>query len=181
MSKLREKFNTAIKKELQTELGLKNISAVPNIEKVVVSAHIGAYKEDKEAIEFIAAELATICGQKAKINRSRKSVSAFKLRVGQPVGLTVTLRGDRMYDFISRLTDAALPRVRDFKGLKNKAFDGNGNYTVSVEEHVIMPEIKYEGSTKVFGFQVNIKTTSNKDEYTKLLLTKLGFTFEKIN
>jgi len=162
-------------------LNIENICSVPRLKKVVVSAKTGAYKEDLDAVLSIQQELAEICGQKPKINRSRKAVSSFKLRIGQPVGLTVTLRGEKMYDFVSRLTNVALPRVRDFKGLKRAAFDGHGNYTVSIEEHVIMPEVKYEGNSRVFGFQVNINTTAANDKEAELLLNKLGFPFEKTN
>lgn len=178
MSDLREKFNNVIVKELKEDLGL-NISAVPRLSKVVISAKTGAIKEDKDAVESIRRELAEIVGQMPKINLSRKSVSSFKLRTGQPVGLTATLRGDRMYDFVSKLTNIALPRVRDFKGLKHGAFDGNGNYSIGISEHIIMPEAKYEGSTRIFGFQINIHTTAQNDEQSKALLSKLGFLFEK--
>lgn len=180
MSILKDKFNNTMIKELKDELGLATVAAVPRITKVVVSAKTGALKDDKDAVESIRKELAEITGQMPKINLSRKAVSSFKLRIGQPVGLTVTLRGERMYDFISKLTNVALPRVRDFKGLPRKSFDGQGNYTVGVQEHIIMPEAKYEGSTRIFGFQVNITTTAKSDEHALALLSKLGFPFEKI-
>jgi len=181
MSELKDKFNNQIKKELMAELSLKCISAVPKVDKVVVSAQTGSIKEDLDAVKSIQKELAEITGQMPKINRSRKAVSAFKLRIGQPVGVTVTLRGERMYDFISRLTNVSLPRVRDFKGLHKSAFDGKGNFTVGIEEHIIMPEAKYEGNTRIFGFQVNIQTSAKNNTEALALMTKLGFPFEKTN
>jgi len=181
MSDLKEKFNNTIVAELKDELKLTTVSAVPKVSKVVISAKTGAIKEDRDAIESIRKELAEITGQQPKINLSRKAVSSFKLRIGQPVGLTVTLRGERMYDFISKLTNIAIPRIRDFKGLPKKSFDGQGNYSIGVQEHIIMPEAKYEGNTRIFGFQVNIQTTAKSDEHALALLTKLGFPFEKIN
>lgn len=179
MSELKEKFNNIIIAELKNELGLKNVSAVPRITKVVVSAKTGAIKEDRDAVLSLSREMAEIVGQQPKINLSRKAVSSFKLRIGQPVGITATLRGVRMYDFINKLTNVALPRVRDFKGLSRSGFDGHGNYSIGISEHIIMPESKYEGTTKVFGFQVNINTTAQNDEQGLALLSKLGFPFEK--
>lgn len=179
MSDLKEKFNNSIVAELKDELKLTTVSAVPKVSKVVISAKTGAIKEDRDAIESIRKELAEITGQQPKINLSRKAVSSFKLRIGQPVGLTVTLRGERMYDFISKLTNIAIPRIRDFKGLPKKSFDGQGNYSIGIQEHIIMPEAKYEGNTRIFGFQVNIQTTAKSDEHALALLTKLGFPFEK--
>ena len=179
MEKLIEKFNKGIAASLQKELSLKNIFLVPKIEKIVVSTGIGDYKEDDAAIKKITEELTKIVGQKPRLNLSRKAVSAFKLRIGQPVGLTVTLRGEKMYDFIDRLTNVALPRVRDFRGLSNKGFDGQGNYAFGIKEYMIFPEVKYEDATRPFGFQVNIKTNVKKDDETRALLIALGFPFEK--
>lgn len=179
MEKLEKQFNDSIIKDLKTSLKKKNIQEVPRIEKVIVSTGTGDFKEDKKAIEKIAAEMAKITGQKAKINLSRKAVSAFKLRIGQPVGLTVTLRGERMYDFITRLVNVALPRVRDFKGVKATSFDGQGNYSLGLKDYSIFPEIKYEDITINFGLEVCIKTTANNKEDAKALLEKMGFPFEK--
>lgn len=175
------KFEKNLYQNLGKKLGLKNPHQVPRVTKVVVSTGIGDIKEDKKAIDAVSSDMMAFCGQKPKINLSRKSVSAFKLRNNQPVGLTVTLRGRRMYDFLSRLTNVAMPRIRDFKGLSNKAFDGKGNYCVGISEHVIMPEIKYDTVNQSFGFQVNIRTTAKGDEQTKALLVELGFPFEKVN
>ena len=181
MSKESEKNEIKLYKHLGEKLGIKNLHQVPRVTKVVVSTGIGDIKEDKKAIDLVAQDLTAICGQKPKINLSKKSVSAFKLRNNQPVGLTVTLHGRRMYDFLSRLTGVAMPRIRDFKGLSNKAFDGKGNYCVGITEHVIMPEIKYDTINQSFGFQVNIRTTAKNNEQAKALLLELGFPFEKDN
>lgn len=181
MSKLKLEYFDKIRAELKKELGIKNIYAVPKVTKVTVSVKTGSVKEDSAAIEEIRKILSEITGQKPKLNKSRKAVSSFKLRIGQPVGLTVTLRNDRMYDFISRLVNVAMPRLRDFKGLSKKSFDGKGNYSIGIAEHVIMPESKYEGNTRIFGFQVNITSTAKDDKSAELLLSKLGFKFEKDN
>lgn len=179
MDALKEKFNSKIRPELKVSLGFTSIERTPKIVKVVVSSGVGKFKEDAKAIEKVLNDLALICGQKPKINNSRKAVSAFKLRIGQPVGLTTTLRGVKMYDFISRLTNVALPRVRDFKGLSKKGFDGQGNYSLGIIEHTIMPEIKFENVTENFGLQVNINTTAQNNAECEALLTALGFPFEK--
>ncbi len=179
MEKLIEKYNKTIVPELQSELSKKNIMETPKLEKVVISSGVGDFKEDDKAIEKISTELSKIAGLKPRINRSRKAVSAFKLRIGQPVGITVTLRGEKMYDFLDRLVNVALPRVRDFRGLPKKAFDGHGNYTIGIKDYSIFPEIKYEDITTPFGFQANIKTNCKNDEDARALFIKLGFPFEK--
>lgn len=181
MEKLIEKFNKTIKPELFKNLNKKNIFEIPQIEKVVVSSGVGDYKEDDKTIEKISKELSHITGLKAKTNLSRKAVSAFKLRIGQPIGLTITLRGEKMYDFVDKLTNVALPRVRDFRGLSLTGFDRCGNYCLGIREYSIFPEVKYEDITVNFGFQVNIKTTAKTDSDAKKLLKSLGFPFEKKN
>lgn len=180
MEKLIEKYNKVIISALKKELSKGNTMEVPKLEKIVISSGVGDYKEDDKAIEKISAELSKLAGLKPKINRSRKAVSAFKLRIGQPIGLTVTLRGEKMFDFIDRLVNVSIPRVRDFRGLSNKSFDGKGNYSIGIKDYSIFPEIKYEDITKVFGFQINIKTNCKNNEDAKALLIKLGFPFEKI-
>jgi len=179
MEKLVEKYNKIIIPELRKELSKKNIMEVPKLTKVVVSSGVGDFKEDDKVVAKISAELSKITGLKPKINRSRKAVSAFKLRIGQPVGLTATLRGEKMYDFLDRLINVAFPRVRDFRGLSKKSFDGQGNYSIGIKDYSIFPEIKYEDVTTPFGFQVNIKTNCKNDEDARALLVKLGFPFEK--
>jgi len=173
------KFNKEILPKLKISLKKGNINEVPRIEKIVVATGIGDYKEDKGAVAKIAEEIARITGQKPQINLSRKAVSAFKLRIGQPVGISVTLRGERMYDFLTKLVNIALPRVRDFKGVSSKAFDGNGNYSIGLRDYTIFPEVKYEDVDKTFGLQVNFKTTAKNDADARALLTELGIPFEK--
>lgn len=179
MEKLATKFDKEIAPKLQKDLGIKNIFDIPRIEKIVISAGIGDFKEDDKQVAKITEELASIAGQKPKLNKSRKAVSAFKLRIGQPVGLTVTLRGTRMFDFVDKLVNISLPRVRDFRGLSAKAFDRNGNYSIGLKEHAIFPEVKYEEVSTSFGFQINIKTTAKDDKGARVLLEYLGFPFEK--
>ncbi len=179
MEKLIEKFNKSIKSELKKALNKKNDFQIPGIKKVVVSCGIGGYKEDKNAVEHISNEIARITGQKPKMNLSRKAVSAFKLRIGQPVGLTVTLRGERMYDFITKLVNIALPRVRDFRGISAKSFDNKGNYTLGIKDYAIFPEVKFEEITIPFGLEVAIRINAENREDAKMLLEKLGFPFKK--
>jgi len=179
MEKLIVKFNKEISTALRKELSIKNKFLTPGLEKIVVSTGIGDYKDDDAAVKKITEELTRITGQKPRLNLSRKAVSSFKLRIGQPVGLTVTLRDERMFDFIDRLVNVALPRVRDFRGLPLKGFDGLGNYSVGIKEYMIFPEVKYEDATRPFGFQINIKTNVKKDDQAKALLIGLGFPFEK--
>jgi large subunit ribosomal protein L5 len=181
MEKLKEQFNKVILPELRKQLDVKNPFEAPRIEKVIISAGVGDFKENKSSIEKIATEIGRIAGQKAKINLSRKAVSAFKLRIGQPVGLTVTLRGERMYDFISRLINIALPRVRDFRGLPAKSFDKQGNYSIGIKDYTIFPEVKFEEVTENFGLEVTFRIKARNQEDAKALLLKLGFPFEKNN
>lgn len=181
MENLSTIFKKVIAPDLKKELKYSNDFEVPMIEKVVVSTGIGDFKEDKKAIEKIKEELSRVTGQKAKVNLSRKAVSAFKLRIGQPVGLTTTLRGDRMYDFINRLVNVALPRVRDFRGLSLESFDQQGNYSIGINDYTIFPEIKYEEISTPFGLEINIKIKAKTKDDAKLLLTKLGFPLKKGN
>lgn len=174
-----KKYYTELRPIIKKELSLKNIHQVSCVKKIVVSAGIGRYKEDQDIIKKFTDDFSLFCGQKPKINLSRKSVSAFKLRIGQPVGLTATLRGQRMYDFIERLTKVGMPRIRDFKGLKKRGFDKQGNYSYGIEEHIIMPEIKYDNVNQSFGFQVNIYTNTKDIRSSEILLKNLGFPFEK--
>ncbi len=179
MTKLIEKFQAEIRPALLKEMSLKSIEATPKLEKIVISTGVGEFNEEKKKLEEIEKVLAKITGQKPKKNISTRAVSAFKLRIGQVVGYTTTLRGERMYDFVSRLVNAAIPRMKDFKGLSSKGFDKNGNYCLGIKEHTIIPEIKHEETLFPFGFQVNIKTTAKNDKDAKLLLEKLGFPFSK--
>lgn len=176
---IKEKFASTIRPELKSSLGLSNIERTPKLLKVVISSGVGKFKEEDKTIEKIKKDMSLICGQTPRINKSKKAVSAFKLRIGQPVGLTATLRGAKMYDFVYKTVNVALPRVRDFKGLPKKGFDTKGNYCIGIREHTIMPEIKYEDVSEVFGMQINIHTTARDEKECESLLSALGFPFEK--
>lgn len=177
MNESTAKYIVEISKKLKETLSLSNPFDIPRLEKIVVSTGVGDYKEDKKTIEKISEELAKITGQKPKLNLSKKAVSAFKLRIGQPVGLTVTLRGTRMYDFANRLVNVTLPRVRDFRGLRDTAFDKQGNYSVGMRDYSIFPEVKYEEISVNFGLEITIKTSAKDSKEGEALLSTLGFPF----
>jgi len=164
---------------LKTELKLESVMAVPRIAKVVVNVGVGKALSDSKLLEFIVSELTNITGQVPIITKARKSIAGFKLREGNEIGVKVTLRGKRMYDFLERLISVALPRVRDFRGLSKKGFDGRGNYTLGLTEHVMFPEIVFENVDKVFGLEITIVTTTEDDKAGLELLDKLGFPFKK--
>lgn len=169
-------------KKLMSELGISNSMAVPKLVKIVINCGIGAEAlKDKKIIEKVAAQLAIITGQKPQITRARKAISTFKLRAGDPVGLRVTLRGGRMEDFFSRLVNIAIPRVRDFRGIPIKGFDGRGNYTLGINDQSIFPDLEYSMIDRTRGFEITIVTTAINDEHALHLLTLLGMPFEKEN
>ena len=166
--------------ELKEELQLTSVSAVPKIYKVVLNVGIGSKVEkNSQYLEMVTDALTKITGQKPVVTKARKSIAGFKVREGNPVGVMVTLRGERMYDFLTRLTDVALARVRDFRGLNGNSFDGKGNYTFGIKEHTIFPEILFENVDQVFSLEVTVATTAKDDHAAKLLLDKLGFPFVK--
>jgi len=164
---------------LMKELGVKNPMAVPKIEKIVVNVAVGEAVQDPKILDVIAEDLAVITGQKPQVRRARKSVASFHLRKGMPIGLKVTLRGRRALDFLDRLVNFALPRVRDFRGLPRDSFDGRGNYTFGVDEHTIFPEIEIDKVKKVFGMNITIVTTAERDEEAMRLLEAFNFPFER--
>ena len=163
---------------LMKERGYKNVNEVPALAKIVVNMRMGDIKDNSKSISAAVKELEAICGQKAVLAKAKKSVANFKLREGQAVGAMVTLRGAKMYEFFDRLVSIALPRVRDFRGISGKAFDGRGNYALGIKEHIIFPEISYELVEKVRGFDVCIVTTAKSDDDAKALLVKLGMPFK---
>ncbi len=179
MTKLKEKYKAEIIKKMKESFGYSSISQVPKIFKVTVNTGVGRIKESDDEVAQVVADLALITGQKPRSNKSRKSISGFKLREGQVVGLSCTLRGNKMFDFTDRLVNVALPRIRDFRGLPLKSFDGKGGYSIGIKEQTIFPEIKYEKSRSVFGLQVNISTSSKTDNEAKKLLEYFGFPFAK--
>ena len=177
--RLKALYNDKIAKELKEQLGLKNINQVPRLEKIVINAGLGDVKDNAKSFNTAVEELSLIAGQKAVVTTAEKSVANFKLREGMPIGAKVTLRGERMYEFIERLFNAALPRVRDFRGINPNAFDGRGNYAMGVKEQLIFPEIEYEKIDKVRGMDIIFVTTANTDEEARELLTLLGAPFAK--
>jgi large subunit ribosomal protein L5 len=181
MNRLRKKYQEEIKPELTRELKLVNSLSAPELKKVVVNIGITEDQHQDQALQNVSEQFAAITGQKPKITVAKKSIAGFKLRAGDPVGLTVTLRGDRMYQFTDKLITIALPRVKDFQGVKQNAFDQSGNYSLGLEEQIVFPEIDYDKIDKVRGFQINFVIKAQDKDAAKLLLTKLGMPFEKDN
>ena len=175
MARLKEKYNQEIKANLQKKLGLSNAMEVPRIKKITVNMGVGEAVQDKKTIEKAVADLEKLAGQKALITRARKSVASFKIREGMPIGVKVTLRRERMYEFLDRLINVALPRVRDFRGLNSKSFDGNGNYSLGIKEQIIFPEIDYDKIDKIRGLDISITTSAKNDEEGLALLKEFNF------
>ena len=177
MSRLRERYEKEVIPALKKEFGYSNAMAVPKIEKVVVNMGLGEATSNVKIIEVGTDELARITGQKPVTRRAKKSIAAFKVRAGQPIGAMVTLRGDRMYEFFDRLVNVVLPRVRDFRGVSTKSFDGRGNYTLGLHDQLIFPEIDYAKVDKTKGMNVTIVTTARNDDQARVLLRHLGMPF----
>jgi large subunit ribosomal protein L5 len=179
-ARLKVKYFEQIRPALKEQLGLANIMEVPRIEKIVLNMGVGDAKQDKKQLEAALTQLAQIAGQQPSVRRARKSIATFKLRDGMPVGVAVTLRDARMYEFLDRLISIAIPRVRDFRGLNPKSFDGRGNYAMGVTEQIIFPEIDYDEIDVTRGLDVVITTSAENDEHGKALLDAFGFPFRKI-
>lgn len=179
MSTLANEYKNSIAPALMTKFGYKSVMQIPKLEKVVINVGCGEAKDNAKAIDAVIADLGLITGQKAVVCRAKKSVANFKLRAGMPIGAKVTLRGERMYEFIERLFSAALPRVRDFRGISPDSFDGRGNYAMGVKEQLIFPEIEYDKIDKVRGMDIIIVTTAKTDEEARELLTLMGAPFAK--
>ena len=179
MANLREKYNKELRVALQEKLGLKNIMAVPKLTKVVINMGVGEAANDKKHLDTAVADMAAIAGQRPVITKARKSVASFKIREGWPIGCKVTLRGNKMYEFMERLIDVAIPRERDFRGLTPKSFDGQGNYNFGIKEQIIFPEIKYDTVASIRGMDVCINTSATNKEDAKALLEVLQFPFKK--
>lgn len=177
--RLKAQYESTIRPKLQEEFGYTNVNEIPKVEKVVVNVGLGEATTNPKLLERAMEELAMITGQKPVMRRAKKSVSNFKLREGQPIGCSVTLRGARQWEFLDRLLNVALPRVRDFSGVSPKAFDGRGNYTLGVREQTIFPEVDYDKVEKVTGMNVTLVTTANTDAEAKSLLTHLGIPFRQ--
>jgi large subunit ribosomal protein L5 len=177
MPRLKELYHEQVVPTLQKELGYQNIMQVPRMEKIVVNVGLGEALQNARALDAAVQDITTITGQKPIVTRARKSIAAFKLREGNPIGAKVTLRGNRMWDFLDRLCNIALPRQRDFRGISPDSFDGRGNYSLGLREQLIFPEIDYDSIDKIRGFEVTIVTTANSDEEGLQLLRHLGMPF----
>ena len=175
---LKERYNKEMIPVIQDRLGLTNVNAVPKLTKVVINMGVGEAVNDKKHLESAVNDLTAITGQKPVVTKARKSVASFKIRDGWPLGCKVTLRGDRMYDFIERLVNIAIPRERDFRGLNPKSFDEQGNYNMGIKEQIIFPEINYDNIDKIRGMDVCINTSANNKEDAKVLLEVLEFPFK---
>ncbi|NNE76133.1 MAG: 50S ribosomal protein L5 [Pricia sp.] len=179
VSRLKKEYNERVVNALKEEFGYKNVMEVPKLKKIVVSRGVGAAVADKKLIDHAVEELTTITGQRAVATVSKKDVAAFKLRKGMPIGAKVTLRGERMYEFLDRLITSALPRVRDFQGIRATGFDGRGNYSLGVTEQIIFPEINIDKINRIDGMDITFVTSADTDKEAKSLLTELGLPFKK--
>lgn len=177
MSDLRERYRNEVVPALKERFGYKSVMQVPRIEKIVINMGVGEAVQDAKALEAAMRDLAAITGQKPAVTRAKKSIANFKLRAGMPIGCRVTLRGQRMYDFLGKLIHIALPRIRDFRGVSPRSFDGRGNYTLGLREQLIFPEVDYDTIDKVRGMDVTIVTTAKTDEEALELLKALGMPF----
>lgn len=179
MSNLKETYKKDLVPALQERLGIKNVMAVPKLTKVVINMGVGEAANDKKHLESAVQNLTYIAGQKPVVTKARKSVASFKIREGWPLGCKVTLRGDKMYEFMERLINIAIPRERDFRGLNPKSFDGQGNYNFGIKEQIIFPEINYDNIDNIRGMDVCINTSTSNKEHAKALLEALEFPFKK--
>jgi large subunit ribosomal protein L5 len=178
-ARLREKYQQEIRPALQKELGLTNLMAVPRLEKIVLNMGLGEATQNVKIMDPLVADLASVAGQKPVTTRAKKSIAAFKVREGMPIGAMVTLRGDIMYEFLDRLVSVALPRVRDFRGVSTKSFDGRGNYTLGMRDQLIFPEVDYARVDKLKGMNVTIVTTAKDDNQARALLRQFGIPFRQ--
>lgn len=179
MARLKDKYRNEIAPAIAKEFDIKNVMAIPKIEKVVINMGLGEGISNSKILDVAAEELRTITGQKPVVTKAKKSIAAFKLRQGMNIGAMVTLRGDRMYEFLDRLISVALPRVRDFRGISGKAFDGRGNYTLGIREQLIFPEIDFNKVDKTRGMNISIVTTAKTDDQARSLLKALGMPFRQ--
>ncbi|HEX8826793.1 MAG TPA: 50S ribosomal protein L5 [Xanthobacteraceae bacterium] len=178
-ARLRVQFEETIRSKLAGQLGYKNRYQIPVLDKIVINMGIGEGVADRKKVDSAAADLALISGQKAVVTKARKSIATYKVRTGQAIGCKVTLRKARMYEFLDRLINIALPRVRDFRGLNPKSFDGRGNYTLGIKEHIVFPEIDYDKAADVWGMDITVCTTARSDDEARALLTAFNFPFRQ--
>jgi large subunit ribosomal protein L5 len=177
LPRLKQRYVEEVRAQLQEELGLKTIMQVPRVEKITLNMGVGEAKTEPKALDSAVEELTTIAGQRAQVRRARRSIAGFKIREGMPIGARVTLRGERMYEFLDRLVSIALPRIRDFRGLNPRSFDGRGNYSIGIREQIIFPEINYDDIAGIRGLDVAITTSAPNDEQAFALLRSLGLPF----
>ena len=175
--RLKQRYLEEVREQLKDELGFSTIMQVPRIEKITLNMGVGEAKTEAKALDSAIEELTTIAGQRAQVRRARKSIAGFKIREGMPIGARVTLRGDRMYEFLDRLVSIALPRIRDFRGLSPRSFDGRGNYSIGIREQLIFPEINYDDIAGIRGLDVAITTSAKTDEHALALFRALGLPF----
>lgn len=179
MANLKEQFKNEVVAKLTEQFGYANVMQMPKITKVTLNMGVGEATSDKKLIDFATADMEKLSGQKPVVTKARKSVAGFKVREGWPIGVKVTLRGERMWEFLDRLVNIAIPRIRDFRGLNPKSFDGRGNYSMGVREQIIFPEIEYDKIDRIRGLDITITTTANTDEEGRALLSALSFPFKK--
>ncbi len=179
MPRLKDRYREEIVPALMEEFGYRNVMEVPRLQKIVVNVGLGEALQDVKALDAAARDIATITGQKPIITRAKKSIAGFKLREGNPIGVKVTLRGNRMYDFLDRMCNVALPRRRDFRGISPDSFDGRGNYTLGFREQLVWPEVDYDSIDKIRGMEVTIVTTAKTDEEARRLLQLFGMPFRR--
>ena len=177
--RLKDQYEQEIRAQLKEELGLDSIMQAPRIEKITLNMGVGEAKTESKLLDSAIEELTTIAGQRAQVRRARKSIAGFKIREGMPIGAKVTLRGARMYEFLDRLINIAMPRIRDFRGVSPRAFDGQGNYSLGVKEQIIFPEIQYDQIDQVRGMDITITTTATDDRHGRALLEAFNFPFRK--
>jgi len=179
MARLKDLYSTKVVPELKAKYGYKNVMQVPKLSKIVLNIGLGEAIQNPKALESAEKDLSAIAGQHPVVTRAKKAIAAFKLRIGLPIGIMVTLRGERMYDFYDKLVNIVLPRIRDFQGLSPDSFDGQGNYTLGMKEQVVFPEIEYDKVEKVRGLEIVVVTTAKNDEEGRELLRSLGMPFRK--
>ncbi|MCM3638509.1 MULTISPECIES: 50S ribosomal protein L5 [Bacillales] len=179
MSRLKEKFSKEVTPALMSKFEYTSVMQVPKVDKIVINMGVGDAVQNTKALDAAVEDLTIISGQKPVVTKAKKSIAGFRLREGMPIGAKVTLRGERMYEFLDKLISVSLPRVRDFRGVSKKSFDGRGNYTLGVKEQLIFPEIDYDKVSKVRGMDIVIVTTANSDEEARELLTQFGMPFQK--
>ena len=177
--RMRQRYDDTIVKAMTEKFGYKNALEVPRLEKITLNMGVGEASQDKKKVQTAAEEMALIAGQKPVITKAKKSIAQFKLREGMPIGCKVTLRRDRMYEFVDRLVTIALPRVRDFRGLNAKSFDGRGNFAMGIKEHIVFPEINYDKVDQIWGMDVIVCTTAKSDDEARALLRALNFPFRQ--